>query len=117
MAFTTMAIIALSAYAASKTAADIIKAKREKAAAEQAAKDSAATAAPSPVTPPAAPTTSMQTNTGLAQTAAERQRKRSAAGSTLLTGRNTPGGSPAGVTMPRQLLGAPASGVWSERRP
>jgi hypothetical protein len=107
MAFTTMAIIALSAYAASKTAADIIKARREREASDAATKAAADAAAANAAHPPAPPP-STSGQSGLDATAAlgamDRQRKRAAAGDTMAAGPARVG-VPAPVAQPKTLLG------------
>ena len=116
MAFTTMALIGLAAYSASKT----IQAKKQATALkeQQAQLDAAqnanpAPAAPGPTTPPAPPpstTTTASNDVGAARMAADRVKKRASAGATLAS----PGGinykGPAwrdtGGKLPKSVLNA-----------
>jgi hypothetical protein len=111
MAFTTMALLALGAYAASKT----VQAKKQQTAlnAQQQQLDAQAQpAAPGPTAPTAPPapppsaTTTASNDVGAAKMAADKQRKLAGAGNTLAT----PAGpgrvqKPGGNAEPKTLLG------------
>jgi hypothetical protein len=111
LAFTTMALIALGAYAGAKT----IENRKQKQALEaqnQPTTTPAPTtpAAPGPVAPPAPPpsaTTAASNDTGAARLAADKIKKKATAGGLPTMPRNLVGiNPPKGVTMPKTLLGA-----------
>lgn len=122
MAFTTMALIGLAAYAGSKTIqakkqANALKDQQQQLDAAQNANPAPAAPGPTSAQPPAPPptaTTTASRDIGAARMAADRAKKRASAGTTLATQgpiqiKGNKGvwreGVPKGVPQPKTLLG------------